>query len=102
MIKNQLLQDFEEAEGSSTANEDRVDRPTAAATASTATAGAPAAAAATANSPTGSAAGSFPSEDPLPAKLMDTVYARLKSDAITCSLIAVVTFFIHWSGFFHK
>ena len=39
-------------------------------------------------------------QDPLPKKLCDTVYARLKSDAIICVLIAVVTFFLHWSGFF--
>ena len=39
-------------------------------------------------------------QDPLPKKLCDTVYARLKSDAIVCVFIAVITFLLHWSGFF--
>lgn len=57
-------------------------------------------------SPTKSSTGSTLSaantitQDPLPKKLCDTVYARLKSDAILCVLIAVITFFLHWSGFF--
>ena len=44
--------------------------------------------------------GATTSHDPLPKKLCDTVYARLKSDAIVCVIIAVVTFLLHWSGFF--
>ena len=40
--------------------------------------------------------------DPLPKKLRDTVNARLKSDGFVCVLAAVVTFLLHWSGFFAK
>lgn len=40
--------------------------------------------------------------DPLPKKLRDTVNARLKNDALMCCVIALVTFFLHWSGFFLK
>ena len=40
--------------------------------------------------------------DPLPKKLRDTVNARLKNDAIVCCVIAVSTFFLHWSGLFLK
>ena len=47
-----------------------------------------------------SSSNTMTTQDPLPKKLCDTVYARLKSDAIICVLIAVVTFFLHWSGFF--
>merc|ERR1712020_161776 len=32
----------------------------------------------------------------------DTVNARLKSDAITCTAIFVLTTLLHWSGFFAK
>ena len=47
-----------------------------------------------------SATNNAKSEDPLPKKLCDTVYARLKSDAIVCVAVAIITFFLHWSGFF--
>ena len=47
-----------------------------------------------------SSSNTMTAQDPLPKKLCDTVYARLKSDAIICVLVAVVTFFLHWSGFF--
>ena len=47
-----------------------------------------------------SATATITSQDPLPKKLCDTVYARLKSDAIVCVCIAVITFLLHWSGFF--
>ena len=47
-----------------------------------------------------SSSNTLTTQDPLPKKLCDTVYARLKSDSIICVLIAVVTFFLHWSGFF--
>ena len=40
--------------------------------------------------------------DPLPKKLRDTVNARLKSDGFICVIVAVVTFLLHWSGFFAK
>ena len=40
--------------------------------------------------------------DPLPKKLRDTVNARLKSDGFVCIIAAVVTFLLHWSGFFAK
>ena len=40
--------------------------------------------------------------DPYPKKLRDTVNARLKSDAITCTAIFVLTTLLHWSGFFAK
>ena len=40
--------------------------------------------------------------DPFPKKLRDTVHARLKSDGITCVVIAVATTLLHWSGFFSK
>ena len=40
--------------------------------------------------------------DPLPKKLRDTVNDRLKNDIIMCSVIAVVTFLLHWSGLFLK
>ena len=40
--------------------------------------------------------------DPLPKKLRDTVNARLKSDGFVCVIAAVVTFLLHWSGFFAK
>ena len=49
---------------------------------------------------TSSISAAITSQDPLPKKLCDTVYARLKSDAIICVLIAVLTFLLHWSGFF--
>ena len=57
------------------------------------------------SSPAGSTSSNVSSsvtEDPLPKKLRETVNARLKSDGITCVFIAVLTFFIHWSGFFHR
>ena len=47
-----------------------------------------------------SATNASTSQDPLPKKLCDTVYARLKSDAIVCVAISILTFFLHWSGFF--
>lgn len=40
--------------------------------------------------------------DPFPKKLRDTVNARLKSDAIMCVFIAVLTTLLHWSGVFAK
>jgi hypothetical protein len=40
--------------------------------------------------------------DPLPKKLRDTVNARLKSDGFVCVIAAVVTFLLHWSGFFAR
>jgi hypothetical protein len=40
--------------------------------------------------------------DPLPKKLRQTVTARLKNDALVCVLVAIVTFFVHWSGLFSK
>ena len=49
---------------------------------------------------TSSVSATLTSQDPLPKKLCDTVYGRLKSDAIICVLIAVITFLLHWSGFF--
>ena len=41
-------------------------------------------------------------QDPLPKKLRNTVNNRLKNDAIMCTLIAVITFLLHWSGLFLK
>ena len=40
--------------------------------------------------------------DPYPKKLRDTVHARLKSDAIICTVVFVVVTLIHWTGFFAK
>ena len=53
----------------------------------------------TSNATTGSGSGPV---DPYPKKLRDTVNARLKSDAITCTTIFVLTTLLHWSGFFAK
>ena len=41
-------------------------------------------------------------EDPLPRKLGETVIDRLKHDLIVCTLIALVTFLLHWSGLFSR
>jgi len=38
--------------------------------------------------------------DPYPKKLRDTVHARLKSDAIICTVVFVLVTLIHWTGFF--
>ncbi len=57
------------------------------------------------SSPVGSqtsASSSAAMEDPLPRKLGETVIDRLKHDLIVCSLIAVVTFLLHWSGLFSR
>jgi hypothetical protein len=50
----------------------------------------------------GSNATSGSEKDPYPKKLRDTVNARLKSDAIICTAIFVLTTLLHWTGFFSK
>jgi len=50
-------------------------------------------------SPTSSSSSDEPG-DPLPKKLRDTVNARLKSDAIICTVIALLTFGLHSSTVF--
>jgi len=111
MIKNQLLQDFESASGEMVGDSVERGRPsdkpnqlsgqqegaTGGGKGCQGSGGVPGG---PAESPTDSTSSSSFPEDPLPAKLMETVYIRLKSDAITCTVIAVLTFFIHWSGFF--
>ena len=94
MIKNQLLQDFESASGEMVGDSVERGRPsdkpnqlsgqqegaTGGGKRCQGSGGVPGG---PAESPTDSTS-SFP-EDPLPAKLMETVYIRLKSDAITCT-----------------
>ena len=92
MIKNQLLQDFESASGEMVGDSVERGRPSdkpnqlsgqqeGGGKGCQGSGGVPGGG--PAESPTDSSS-SFP-EDPLPAKLMETVYIRLKSDAITCT-----------------
>ena len=50
----------------------------------------------------GTAGSGLSTVDPYPKKLRDTVNGRLKSDAIICTAIFVLTTLLHWSGFFAR
>ena len=95
MIKNQLLQDFESASGEMVGDSVERGRPSdkpnqlsgqqEGATGGKGCQGSGGVPGGPAESPTDSTSSSSFPEDPLPAKLMETVYIRLKSDAITCT-----------------